>query len=549
MKLRYYQEEAIQAVIDYFMEKAGNPIVAMPTGTGKSVVIAELVRQMFGWASGQRYIVLTHVKELIAQNFEKELLVWPTAPAGIYSSGLNRKDEGCPITFAGIQSVWNRAAMFGRVDIVFVDECHLINPKANGMYNKFLDALKEINPLVKVIGLTATDYRLGLGKLTEGGFFTDVCYDITKKEDFNRLIAEGFLTTLIPKRTNVEIDAEGVHIKGGEYVQAEAEAAADKITYQAVRELVEYGHDRSSWLIFASGIDHALNVGDMLKDLGIPTIVIHSKMSDDARDKGLEDFKAGKYRACVNNGILTTGFDHPAIDLIGVLRLTNSPGLWVQMLGRGTRPVYAPGYDLETIEGRLAAIEMGGKPNCLVLDFAGNTRRLGPINDPIIPRPRGKGEKGDAPIRICDECGTYNHASARFCFNCGQEFPRETKIQRTAGTDELIADGKAVYEIFPVDRVVYSEHRKEGRPSTIMVQYYCGLRMFKEYVCLEHEGYARKRSRDWWRDRAQQEPPETTMGGLLYVPTLRTPTHIKVWVNKQYPEVTASYYEGENPYV
>lgn len=133
---------------------------------------------------------------------------------------------------------------------------------------------------------------------------------------------------------------------------------------------------------------------------GIPTTCIHSKLTKDERTERLAGLKSGKYRAAVNNNILTTGFDLPSIDLIAVIRPTNSPGLWVQMLGRGTRPVYAPGFDLWSTAGRLAAIEAGSKQDCLVLDFAGNTRRLGPINDPVLPRKRAT-ERGSTstPLR------------------------------------------------------------------------------------------------------------------------------------------------------
>src|SRR4029079_8138707 len=108
--------------------------------------------------------------------------------------------------------------------------------------------------------------------------------------------------------------------------------------------------------------------------------------------------RAGEVRALVNNNILTTGYDDPTIDLIMVLRPTMSVVLWVQMLGRGTRPVFPPGYDSETLEQRMAAIMASGKFDCLVLDYAGNTRRLGPINDPVIPAPpKSKGTR-DAPV-------------------------------------------------------------------------------------------------------------------------------------------------------
>lgn len=256
----------------------------------------------------------------------------------------------------------------------------------------------------------------------------------------------------------------------------------------------------------------------------------HSKLSDKENDKRIEAFKAGELTALINNNKLTTGFDHPPIDLIGMLRPTMSPGLWVQMLGRGTRPSPAT-----------------GKANCLVLDFAGNTKRLGPINDPIKPRKPGQ-KGGDAPVRICEACGVYNHASARWCVACATEFTFENKLFKTAGTDELLRSDAPIVEMYDVQYVTYALHEKkdkEGKllkPPSIRVTYFCGLLKFEEWVCLEHGGMAGKKARDWWRQHHTEEPPLTTYQALQKQSELRTPKRIRVWVNKPLPEVLGSEY-------
>lgn len=543
MQLRYYQEEAVSSIWQYFADgHTGNPVVAMPTGTGKSLVIGGFIEGIYKAYPTQRIMMLTHVKELIEQNFEKLMAIWPTAPAGIYSAGVGRKDTHAKITFAGIQSVVNCPELFGHIDLILIDECHLVSPNANTSYQKFIKALLEVNPYLKVIGLSATPYRLGLGRITDGGLFTDVCYDLTTLAAFNRLVAEGYLSPLIPKRTSAELNLDGVRIQGGEFVNKDLQEAVDKdeITYKALQETIELGHDRHHWLIFATGIEHAEHIASMLDSLGVPSAVIHSKLSKGEREQILKDYKNGVYKALVNNNVLTTGFDFPAIDLIVMLRPTNSPGLWVQMLGRGTRPVYAPCYDLMTMEGRLAAIAAGQKQNCMVLDFAGNTKRLGPINDPVLPKKKGK-KGGAAPVRLCEQCGTYMHASIRVCTECGYEFPINVKFGFQASTDEVMADGMPQIEVFKVDRVVYHIHKKDARPDAIKVSYYCGLRMFNTFVCLEHSGFASKKARDWWRRHWPVEwhdrLPETTEHALAQVNSLWEPTHIRVWVNKKYPEI------------
>lgn len=541
MILRDYQEAAVCSIFEYFASgKAGNPIVAMPTGTGKSVVLGEFIKRALQTYPGTRVMKLTHVKELINQNADKLRQLWPEAPLGVYSAGLGHKDQGCPITFGGVASVAKASPLiFGRIDLLLIDECHLVSQKETTMYRVIIDVLKALNPNLKVIGFTATHYRLGHGMLTEdGGIFTDLCFDMTRMTPFNWFLDQGYLAKLIPRTTAAEFDLSNVRISGGEYKQDDLQAAVDKseVTYAACRELCQWGQDRDHWLIFASGIEHAEHVTDCLESMGISTTSVHSKMPEQMRDTRIAEFVQGKHRAMINNGILTTGFDFPGIDLIGMLRATLSPGLWVQMLGRGTRPVYASGFDLNSVEGRHKAIENGPKQNCLVLDFAGNTRRLGPINDPVLPRKKGKG-KGEAPIKICEVCGTYNHASVRFCEGCGTEFVRHLKIDEHAGTDALIATEEVKTEVFKVDRVTYSEHRKQDRPPSLQVAYYCGLRMFKEWVCFEHEGFAAKRARDWWRERALCEPPATTADAIEFLDMLKEPTHIRVWIKPKYDEI------------
>lgn len=542
---RSYQIEAVSSIYNYFGTKSGNPVVAMPTGTGKSVVIAMFLESVFRYYPNQRVMILTHVKELIQQNYEKLMGMWAFAPAGVYSAGLNRRDVHAPITFAGIASVAKKWAMFGHIDLVIIDEAHLVSPSEATMYQTFLAGLLSINPNLKVIGLTATPWRLGHGKITDPvkndkgeevpGIFTDICFDITGIEAFNRLIAEGFLSPLVPKSTVTKLDVDGVHMRGGEFIASELQNAVDKtdVTIAAVREALELGHNRNHWLVFAAGVEHAIHTAEIMNDMGIPTVAIHSKMTDKERDDAIAKFKAGYYRAAVNNNVLTTGFDFPAIDLILCLRPTASAVLWVQMLGRGTRPSPAT-----------------GKENCLVLDFANNTRRLGPINDPVVPR--RKGEKGgDAPVKECPVCSTWVHASLRWCNGvmkdgsaCKHEFKFETKLKQGASTAELIKGDMPVVEVFKVDHITFIEHRKEGRPPMMKVSYYCGYRSFEEFVCFEHVNYAGKKARDWWRARSNEPAPTTTAEALDRADSARAPTHLRVWINKKYPEILATCFDG-----
>lgn len=550
IQARYYQQEAEDAIFDFFSrtpDVTRNPVVAMPTGTGKAIVIANFCKRVLQTWPGQRIMMLTHVKELIEQNAEKMRLVWPQAPLGIYSAGLGEKTTHMPLTFAGIQSAAKCPQEFGKIDLVLIDECHLVSPDENAMYRKFLAFLFNRNPYLRVIGLSATIYRLGLGMITEGGVFTDVAYDITGMTAFNRLLDEGYLCPLIPMTTQTILDVSKVQRRGGEFIanQLQAAVARADITSEALSEAVIAAQDRSHWLIFAAGIDHVTMIHDQLAQRGIMATYVHSKMKADVRDDNLARFKAGQVRALINADILTTGFDFPGLDCIILLRPTSSPGLHVQILGRGTRPFYAPGFDLSTTEGRLAAIAASPKQNCLVLDFAGNTRRLGPINDPKIPGRKGEGA-GDIPIKTCDHCGCMNHISARVCANCGAEFHFQEKITTRASTADLIVRDEPKVEVFDVDRITYAPHVKIGFPPSLKVSYYCGLRRFTEWVCLEHHGQSiLHKARMWWKMRSHLEPPNTIAEALPHVAGLRTPVQIRVWINKKYPEILSHVFETE----
>ena len=552
---RDYQQYAINSFFDYYRKgNTGNPIIAMPTGTGKSLVIAFILAEIFKMAPDIRVMSLTHVEELISQNYEALLSIWSQAPAGIYSSGLKRNDTANNIIFGGIQSVYKKPSLFGKVSLIIVDECHLISGKTGSMYDTFIKSLQAVNPNMKVLGLSATPYRVKKGLLIEeGSLFTDICCDLTDLVNFNHLIDQGYLCKLIPRSTSLELDVSRVGDVGGEYNQKELQetVATEDLTYQAACETVTLASNRKCWLAFTTGIQHTYITKEIFDHFGITNQVIHSdnkkyKMKGN-REKILRDYKHGEFQALINADMLTTGFNNPAIDMIVGLRPTKSAGLWVQMLGRGTRPNYTKGFDLTTKQGRLDAIQYSEKQNCLVLDFAGNTKRLGPINDPVIPQKPNKKRRSvsiGAPVKVCPNCQTYVAASAVECFHCAYLFPREIKLNGESSTDELIRGIDAKQEPeqqineYDVNHVVYNKWHKAGSVPTIKVSYYCGVHRFNEFVCPEHKGLPKKKAYEWSSSRSYEEMPSTVDEILNETDALKVPSKIVVkHTGKSYPEI------------
>ena len=227
-------------------------------------IAAFVARAIADW-SDTRILIVTHVKELIAQNYGEMIRLWPDAPAGIYSAGLNKRDLHAQILFAGIQSIHKRAYDIQRCDLVLIDEAHLIPRTSNTMYRRFLGELATINPHLKVIGFTATPYRLDSGMLHEGdgALFTDIAYEAGVAE----MIAQGYLCEVVPKRTETQLDTSGVGSRGGEFIAGQLEAAVDveAVTEAAVDEIVRHGADRGSWLVFCAGVRHAEHVRDAIR--------------------------------------------------------------------------------------------------------------------------------------------------------------------------------------------------------------------------------------------------------------------------------------------
>jgi DNA repair protein RadD len=474
--LRDYQEEAIKALFHYFeTDKGKAPIVVAPTGSGKSLIIAEFCKRVCTETPKVRIMIVTDVKELIAQN-EKELKsLWPQADTGAYSAGLGRRDMRAQILFAGIQSVYDKVFDFGRVDIVIVDECHMIGRSSDSRYQTFFSNLHMANPDTCIWGCSATPYRLDSGMLHEGedALFDGIAYNVEMK----RLIQNKYLVPVISKGGVKKIDLRGVHLQAGEYKANELARAADdpELVKSAVAEIISFGSDRKAWLIFAAGIDHAKNVAKAIQEFGIDCAVVTGKTPRIERDKILDSFKNGKLRCVVNIGVLTKGFNNPRCDLIALLTSTKSTCKFVQMVGRGMRPYTE-------------------KENCLLLDFGGNVTEHGVIDeiDPIHRKTVfGDPKKGD-PVKECPNCRTIVNIRVLQCPACGYVFPVIAPHGDTAYGGAVMSGQVSLIDI--VDFYV-GRHKKPGKPDSLKLSFYDAMdREYCMWLALDHGGYATEKS-------------------------------------------------------
>ncbi|TON41958.1 ATP-dependent helicase [Vibrio parahaemolyticus] len=388
--LRPYQADSVKAVIHYFRKHSTPAVIVLPTGAGKSLVIAELARLAKG-----RVLVLAHVKELVEQNHAK--YEGYGLKGAIFSAGLGRKETDQQVVFASVQSVVRNLDSFkNQFSLLVIDECHRVPDDKNSSYQKVITHLRELNPGIKVLGLTATPYRLGMGwiyqyhtrgqvRTEESRFFRDCIFELP----IRYLLDENFLTPARMMDAPV-LSYDFSQLKPantGRYKEAEMDMVIDKAkraTPQIVEQIIQYARERKGVMIFAATVRHAQEIHGLLPE-GETAIVIGDTPTPE-RDAIIQAFKNREIKYLVNVSVLTTGFDAPHVDLIAILRPTESVSLYQQIVGRGLRL-------------------SEGKNECLVLDYAGNSYDL---YQPEVgdPKPDSTSEIITIP---CPACGFNNN--------------------------------------------------------------------------------------------------------------------------------------------
>jgi DNA repair protein RadD len=386
--LRPYQQEAVDATLNHFRRHATPAVIVLPTGAGKSLVIAELARLARG-----RVLVLAHVKELVEQNHNKYQAYG--LDADIFAAGLQRKHSEGKVVFGSVQSVARNLDRFDSAfSLVIVDECHRISDNEESQYQQLFAHLRQHNPQLRLLGLTATPFRLGKGWIyqfhyhgmvrgDEKALFRDCIYELPLRY----MIKHGFLVP--PERLDmpvVQYDfSRLIPQNNGLFSEADLNRELKqqhRVTPHIMRQIVEFAEDRRGVMVFASTVEHAREILTLLPE---NSALVSAETAVKDRDRLIAEFKAQQLKFLVNVAVLTTGFDAPHVDLIAILRPTESVSLYQQIVGRGLR--LSP-----------------GKTDCLVLDYAGNPHDL---FTPEVGAPKGASD--NQPVQVfCPACGFAN---------------------------------------------------------------------------------------------------------------------------------------------
>ena len=495
--LRPYQADSVKAVIHYFRKHSSPAVLVLPTGAGKSLVIAELARLAKG-----KVLVLAHVKELVEQNHAK--YEGYKLEGAIYSAGLGRKETQQQVVFASVQSVVRNLDDFkNQFSLLVIDECHRVADNKDTSYQKVISHLRKLNQGIKVLGLTATPYRLGMGwiyqyhtrglvRTEEPRFFRDCIFELP----IRYLLDENFLTPARMMDTPI-LSYDFSQLKPsntGRYKEAELDMVIDqdkRATPQIVLQIIHLAHSKQGVMIFASTVRHAQEILSLLPKTESALVIGDTSATE--RGSIIEKFKQQHIKYLVNVSVLTTGFDAPHVDLIAIMRPTESISLYQQIVGRGLR--LSP-----------------GKEECLVLDYAGNSYDLyqpevgdtKPTTDSeiiTIPCPAcgfnnnfwGKLDNNGFLVehygrkcqgyfedeatqerehcnyrfraKYCNECGADNDIAARICHECDATLVDPDKKLKEA----LKLKDALVFECLSMDLTL---HKNDKGKNSLKVSYF-----------------------------------------------------------------------------
>ncbi|MBD66313.1 MAG: ATP-dependent helicase [Halobacteriovoraceae bacterium] len=574
--LRPYQQQAVDNTLNYFRKSRQPAVIVLPTGAGKSLVIAELARIAKG-----RVLVLAHVKELVEQNHAKYISY--DLEAGIYSAGLNRKEYTGKVIFGSIQSVARASDhFFDEFSLVIIDECHRVNSEGDTQYAQVLKKLTDKNEGLCILGLTATPYRLGMGwiyeynhlgemKSQDKKFFKHCVFELP----LEYMIKNKFLTQ--PVKIDIPVtcyDFSEITDQGKLYTQAEVEdilKLQNRLTPLIVKNIVDIteNYKRQGVMIFSSSVKHAHEIMQHLPEGEAKLVIGDTENSD--RDQIIEEFKLRKFKYLVNVSVLTTGFDAPHVDVIAILRPTDSVSLYQQIIGRGLRldphktdcfildytgvghDIYSPeiGEKKPSKESVPVLIEC---PKCTfenhfwgltddegnVLEHYGRKCR-GAVHDAATFEITPCGYRFRA--KFCNQCGAENDISAKSCHACDAILvDADSKLKQARLS-------KDAHILKPDSFEMLERKDKNGNPFLEIKYYDYDAKALSEFHYLNNSTSRKKFNINFLRSHLKR--PEYTFEmtspteAIKYKPLYRVPSFIIARKREKYWKITEKIFSEE----
>lgn len=497
-KLRPYQQEAVNNTVEYFKRKRDPALIVLPTGAGKSLVIAELAKIAKG-----RVLALAHVKELVEQNHAKYISY--KLEAGIFSASLGKKDWGQKAIFGSVQSVARAPDEFFKdFSLLVIDECHRVAEEGATQYQEVIQKLRQSNPRLVILGLTATPYRLGLGWIYEYShtgelrteqprFFKQCVYELP----LTYMIKNKFLTT--PVKVDIPVtcyDFSELTEKNRMYTMSEVEELLKnqkRLTPLIVKNIVDITErfKRKGVMIFSATVKHAEEIMIYLPSGEARLVVGDTEIHE--RDEIVEEFKQKKFKYLVNVSVLTTGFDAPHVDVVAILRPTESNSLYQQIVGRGLRldegktdcfildytgmghDIYTPEINekrpsKDTVPVKVTCPQCGFENDYWgIVDYDGDViehfgrKCKGAHHDPVTMEVEPCGFR--FRYKLCHACGVENDVTARECEHCKATLiDADTKLKQAKLSKNA--------HILTPDRITFEERKDKNGNPYLEVRYY-----------------------------------------------------------------------------
>ena len=513
-----FQKLAINVGLKGWRQKQ-NTLLSLATGAGKSLICGEIAGAVATF--GARSLIITPNSDLLLQDYGAFQRQFPSVEASLCCSKIGHRDTSARVVFATPGSIVRKS--LPEFSLIIIDEAHRLGSRASSMLQKICAEAKKNNPNLTVIGLTATPFRLDDGPLADGNIWAQIDFEIGYVE----LLKLGILAPLVgplDASPAYEMDLQGLRKSCGDFSEKDLITRFDKsdVTNSIANDLCRFGANRKSWLIFCVGVGAAEKMANSLKDRGVAAAFVSGETPVLERIAILDAFRKGQLRALVNVEVAREGFNAEGVDLVGLCRPTMSAALHCQQIGRGAR-------------------KSPGKRDCLILDFAQNIKRLGPINALNI---QCTGPAKEPTHRQCASCGFFSAPRAKTCESCDAEFPvvarpkSEKSLQLKADRNASPVTGQEIRKIppnaFRVTNWRFAVHRKVGSPDSLRIEYFVQGYRFKstsQWIAAWHpKGWGgRSAWADLLREGASRILPRNAQDACELAPSLlKRPDYIRI---------------------